>query len=67
MLQNGGRSMASFQEGLAEMFTVNRLGLSPGPRPSLDHGFRKIRGCRDLGLLKAALDQSAVLVERGVA
>ena len=59
--------MASFREGLAEMFTVNRLGLSPGPLPSLNHSFRKIMGCRDPGLLKAAWDQSAVLVEREVA
>ena len=98
---------ASLQEGLAEMFTVNRLGLSPSLARCLvstnviesphsgvrlrtrrvcrwregkmvlrwaaaallmtEQSFRKIMGYRDLWMLKAALDQNAVLVQQEVA
>ena len=98
---------ASLREGLAEMFTVNRLGLSPSlvrclvstnviesPHSGVrlrtrkicrwrdgkmvlrwaaaallmtEQNFRRIMGCRDLWMLKAALDQNKVLVQQEVA
>lgn len=98
---------ASLREGLAEMFTVSRLGLSPSLSRCLvstnliesphsgvrlrtrricrwrdgkmvlrwaaaallmtEQNFRKIMGCRDLWMLKAALDQKGVLVQQEVA
>jgi len=98
---------ASLREGLKEMFTVNRLGLSPSLSRCLvstnviesphsgvrlrtrkicrwrdgkmvlrwaaaallmtEQNFRRIMGCRDLWMLKAALDQNKVLVQQKVA
>ena len=98
---------ASLREGLKEMFTVNRLGLSPSLARCLvstnviesphsgvrlrtrkicrwrdgkmvlrwaaaallmtEQNFRRIMGCRDLWMLKAALDQNKVLVQQKVA
>ncbi len=98
---------ASLREGLTEMFTVNRLGLSPSLSRCLvstnviesphsgvrlrtrkicrwrdgkmvlrwaaaallmtEQNFRRIMGCRDLWMLKAALDQNKVLVQQEVA
>ena len=98
---------ASLREGLKEMFTVNRLGLSPSLSRCLvstnviesphsgvrlrtrkvcrwrdgkmvlrwaaaallmtEQNFRRIMGCRDLWMLKAALDQNKVLVQQEVA
>jgi len=98
---------ASLREGLAEMFTVNRLGLSPSLARCLvstnviesphsgvrlrtrricrwrdgkmvlrwaaaallmtEQHFRRIMGCRDLWMLKAALDQKGELVQQEVA
>ena len=98
---------ASLREGLTEMFTVNRLGLSPSLSRCLvstnviespprgvrlrtrkicrwrdgkmvlrwaaaallmtEQNFRRIMGCRDLWMLKAALDQNKILVQQKVA
>ena len=97
---------ASLREGLKEMFTVNRLGLSPSLSRCLvstnviesphsgvrlrtrkicrwrdgkmvlrwaaaallmtEQNFRRIMGCRDLWMLKAALDQNKILVQQEV-
>ncbi len=97
----------SLREGLAEMFTVNRLGVSPSPTRCLvstsviesphsgvrlrtrkvcrwrdgqmmmrwaaaallmtEQNFRKIMGYRDLWMLKSALDQKAVSLQREAA
>jgi putative transposase len=98
---------ASLRAGLAEMFSVSRLGLSPSlsrcrvstnviERPHsgvrlrtrkvcrwrdgqmvlrwaaaallmTEQNFRRIMGCRDLWMLKAALDQKGVLIPQEVA